>query len=164
MNKFNIGDQVRTIWELSIHKKDIILIKGSILEIRHYHLSTCNDWCYRFLNFEDAIEINESDLELIEQDTEEHTPTDKEIATDTSYEDTKEDAPQTGGSEMIERQYNENKMEEEKQRFQREVLGKQAPMPLDYEKEYNKLLEEHEELKELHEIALMMIKLGSELI
>jgi hypothetical protein len=41
---------------------------------------------------------------------------------------------------------------------------KEMTVGLDYKAEYNRLLEEHEELKELHEIALMMIKLGSELI
>jgi hypothetical protein len=43
-------------------------------------------------------------------------------------------------------------------------IGKQAPVGLDYEKEYNKLLEEHEQTKELLEIAKVALKLTTELI
>jgi hypothetical protein len=40
----------------------------------------------------------------------------------------------------------------------------QAPVGLDYEQEYNKLLEEHEQTKELLEIAKVALKLTTELI
>jgi hypothetical protein len=43
-------------------------------------------------------------------------------------------------------------------------IGKQAPVGLDYEKEYNNLLEEHAETKELLEIAKVALKLTTELI
>jgi ferritin-like protein len=74
-------------------------------------------------------------LELIKQDTKEETPTKEDLGLYETLIDIDMERPIS-----FEEMYNHSN------------------------DNYNKLLEEHEELKELHEIALMMIKLGSELL
>jgi hypothetical protein len=124
-NKFNVGDKVRAIGSLAIDGEHNRL---GVIE----SVGTEESW----VKWETELgifscKVSNNQLELIEQDT-------------------KEETPQTVGSENV--------LEED---TPKECCSEPS---LDYKYEYNRLLEEHEELKELHEIALMMIKLGSELI
>jgi hypothetical protein len=77
MNKFNIGDEA--ILEHITKDIEVKIIGVSTENGEHYHV--------RFKDHS-SLWYNVDSLRHIEQDTKEDTPTDEEIETDTSYEDT----------------------------------------------------------------------------
>jgi hypothetical protein len=159
-SKFNIGDKVRVvttyIYPNNITRLEYIDKKMTIKELLKHGDYKVEENNYGW---------KPNDLELIEQDT-------------------KEDTPKASCNKCIRPPYTSSKIDYDCEDCKISLLGKtvldvedgtryhshnQEPITdptcgLDYKAEYNRLLEEHEELKELHEIALMMIKLGSELI
>jgi chromosome segregation ATPase len=172
--KFNIGDKVRankfgvTDYQLSIDL-EMIVIALPVRDSLDYLLKGNDEYNLEYW-------AREEHLELIEQDIKEHTPTDEEIETDTSFEDTKE-----SGMLIVKCLRCDNLIEVHRSLYKDDVkyicddcmgkigdipksIEKQAPMPLDYEKEYKLLLEEYKDLNEELYIAKTAIKMLSELL
>jgi hypothetical protein len=135
MNKFNIGDNVIPTYEKTgMYKENLTYY--SWYEVYKYENGIVDT--YPEGNKEYSWSFSDSEISLIEQDT-------KDL-----QEKLNNQTLESGEPTSTIKAYT--------------PTNPTACASLDYEYEYNKLLEENEELKELHEIALMMIKLGSELL
>jgi 2,3-bisphosphoglycerate-independent phosphoglycerate mutase len=114
----------------AIKKSHLIEGVAKIVNIDEYSVNGAKYEITYYSNSNDAMYYaNDEDLELIEQDTKEETPTDEEIETDTSFEDTPK---------------------------QKESL--------DYEKEYNRVLEENQQLRQENESMRDIISMMGDLL